>query len=144
MLFVEVDMKRLGITFDDLITNLKDGDQDLYLYFKQQVQMMDLDTHDYYDDMEPVIGGYIYLVETPYELSAIQTTNYNSWQNRYETLNESASVFDVCDMIAGKYYYLSNLTNNAGGNAYVIPVSLANENVKRSYELTMAEHDADH
>ena len=97
-----------------------------------QAEMLD---HDF----EFTLGGHFYLVETAEDLSQIYTAKLkpNADQPSYYTLAEQPGTFDICEY-CGDFVYLLMCTHNGGGNTYLIPISIAeqNPNVIQSIVLT--------
>jgi len=91
------------------------------------------------DSFEFLLGGDIFLVESAEDLSEILTPMVKSYNESpsYYNLKEKASHFDICE-ICGDFVYVLLCTHNGGGNTYLVPLEIANENptVIESIELT--------
>jgi hypothetical protein len=91
------------------------------------------------DSFQYILGGDIFLVESSEDLSEIITpmVKYYDESPSYYTLKEKASHFDICE-ICGEFVHVLLCTHNGGGNTYLIPLDIANENptVIESIELT--------
>lgn len=123
-------MKQLGNTFIEFLEQLP---SELTDYFKSEIELMDLSTEDLDSDMEGMLGGYYYLVESVNDLKEIKT--YHS------SLYDSSDVFDVCTLIVDdKFAQVGNMTNNSGGPVFLIPEKFFTNNVIDSVRKTSEDH----
>jgi hypothetical protein len=83
--------------------------------------------------LDEILGGGIFLVESEEDLKEVPTTIPGI------SLFEKADSYDICEVTPdGLFVTIVLITNNSGGNTYMIPIELANTlpNVLRSIELT--------
>lgn len=115
--------------------------------FKEEVELLislwlgdtPIDSENTTESFDVYFGGGFYLVESLEDLKQIETMMPQPEQNRYLSLADNAAVFDVCEWTSsGKFVNVSLITNNSGGNTYLIPKSIAEQspNVLTSIQLS--------
>jgi len=77
------------------------------------------------------IGGGCFEIESEGELAQISTVNGKS-------LLESEDIFDVLVELEGGYYLIALVTSDIGGDAYLVPPELVNDNIRNSSEVQMS------
>lgn len=95
------------------------------------------------EDFDSDLGGRFYLVESEDDLSEICLASYDETMLKYHTLADHAGAFDMCEYTeCGEFVQVLLCTNNAGGNVYLIPKTIAEQsaNVLKSIELTNASN----
>jgi hypothetical protein len=98
-------------------------------------------TYKLEDQIKLTWGGSIFVVETLDDLFQIQTGVFEKRLNRYLSIIEKSDVFDVFRLI-GNFYMIGNITNNAGGDTYIVPKDLLEQcpNAVKSCILTRKEY----
>ena len=72
------------------------------------------------------LGGYVYLIESLDEIKEIETSKFHPAEDRFLNLSECSDIFDICEWLPGcEFVQVVKLTNDCGGNAYIIPRHLA-------------------
>jgi len=91
---------------------------------------------DYY------LGGNVYVVESFLDIKQIPTSIPNAGSaDGWATLFEASDAFDICEWVLdGKYVQLTQITNNSGGDTWLIPAHAAElvPTLLQSIELSAA------
>lgn len=97
---------------------------------------LELSGEDFLNDF----GGFFYLVETEEDLKEIPTTVIIN--DKYSNLKDSASAFDIFERLDDNFYHVLMVTNNSGGNTYIVPISIVenNPNALKSRDLTTEDY----
>ena len=93
------------------------------------------------DELNDVIGGFVYVVEKNEDLAQIEVFQSISDADghfvRHMNITEKADSFDDAHWtLDGKYVMIYKVTSDAGGNLYAIPKEFVTQNIIKSIELT--------
>jgi len=133
-------MKKLS-NVEDVELLVTDSKLKNWIYGMNDQLAEDLDEDDA-QEFVVYFGGDIFLVENEQDLKEIDLPYDGSNVDR--NITEGAAVFDIAEWIlGGMYAQLMLITNNGGGNTYVIPRVVAgkSENVIESMKMTQKSYE---
>jgi hypothetical protein len=84
--------------------------------------------YKYMEDFNTWLGGHTYVVENEVDLKQIPV-EING--NLYDNMGK----FDVVTKHA-RYYVFTNITNDAGGDIYFVPITFTNPNIENSFKVS--------
>jgi len=83
-------------------------------------------------DFLSILGGYVYIIEREEEISEIPALSIKPDFVECDLLKEDC-ILDIAEKLEN-FFLICLITNNAGGNTYLIPASMTNKYLSRLVE----------